>query len=468
MKFLLPLCGVTLIGAAAFSACDDNYNIGETIVSDELSIVIDSLSTINSYSTMSNAVIQSRTLTQLIGIIDSDDFGAMSSDVVAQFLPANELDTVGVAVSDIDSLRLIMYMNLGSYVGDSITPMGLDVYALNKTLPSPIYSNFNPTDYYNPEDKLGSLIYNVAGLGDSESITNLEYRTIEMNLPHTLAQDLYKSYLDNPTSFSSPSSFAKIFPGIYIKNSFGSGRMVHVAQTIMRLYFKKHAQVTVDDELRDTIYNGTANYFAVTPEVVTNNNISLSMAPKIRSMIDAGDNIILAPTGVDVSFEFPAQELVDKYRANRGPLSVVNGMYMIVPAATIENTLGIEPPQNVLMVLSKKKDEFFADNLLTDNVTSFLASYDSTNQQYIITDMRGYFVDLLEKEAITPDDYTFTLTPVTVNYEVSSSSSYYYYYGTQSTTVSSIVPYVEQPAMAKIDFSEAKIQLTYSKQSASF
>ena len=468
MKFLLPLCGVTLLGVAALSACDENYNIGETIVSEELSIVIDSLSTLNSYSTMSNAVIQSRTLTQLIGVIDSEDFGEMSSDVVAQFMSANELDTVGVSVSDIDSLRLIMYMNLGAYVGDSITPMGLDVYELNRKLPSPIYSNFDPTDYYDPAAKLGSMVYNVAALGVSDSIAALEYRTLEMTLPQSLARRLYQAYLDKPSSYSSPTAFASVFPGIYIKNSFGSGRMVHVAQTIMRLYFKKHAQVEVNDELRDTIYKGTANYFAVTPEVVTNNNISLTIAPKIRSMIEAGENVILAPTGVDVAFEFPAQEIVDKYKANRGPLSVVNGMYLIVPAEPIANTFGIEPPEKVLMVLSKNKDKFFADNSLTDNETSFLATYDSTNQQYIITDMRDYFMYLLNKDQITSDDYTFTITPVTVNYEVSSNTSYYYYYGTQSTTVSTIVPYVAQPAMAKIDFSKAKIQLTYSKQSTSF
>ena len=38
--------------------------------------------------------------------------------------------------------------------------MGLEVYRLNKQLPSLIYSNFDPADYYNPADLLAMLTPN--------------------------------------------------------------------------------------------------------------------------------------------------------------------------------------------------------------------------------------------------------------------------------------------------------------------
>lgn len=302
----------------------------------------------------------------------------------------------------------------------------------------------------------------------SDSLEALDYRTIDVMLPVALAKRLYKTYRENPSTFSTPEKFNNVFKGLYIKNTFGSGRMVHVAQTVMRLYFRKHAKVEKDGVMRDTIYKGTANYFAVTPEVVTNNNINLDIASKIRERIDKGEKIILAPTGVDVSFEFPVKDIIDKYKAECGPLSVVNSVTMSIPADPIDNTFGINPPSDVLLILSKDKDKFFAENSLTDNVTSFTATYNSATNSYYFADVRGYVMKMLEKENLTPEDYTFTITPVTINYEQLSQSSYYYYTGATSSIVSSIVPYVAQPCMAQIHFKDAKIELTYSKLSTSF
>ena len=111
------------------------------------------------------------------------------------------------------------------------------------------------------------------------------------------------------------------------------------------------------------------------------------------------------------------------------------------------------------MVLKNKKAEFFADNSLADNVTSFYAAYNSTTNSYNFGSMRSYLLDLLAKDKVTEDDYTFVVCPVQVNMEASASSGYY---GTTSSVVSSIVPYVSKPAMCKILLDKAKIQLTYS------
>lgn len=115
------------------------------------------------------------------------------------------------------------------------------------------------------------------------------------------------------------------------------------------------------------------------------------------------------------------------------------------------------------MVRSDKKDEFFAKNNVTDNITSFLGTYNSTDKNYVFPDMRGYLRDRVQNGEATPSETKFTITPVTVNMETNSSSSYYYY-GTTTSTVSSIVPYVETPVMTKILLDDAKIVLNYSKQ----
>ncbi len=52
------------------------------------------------------------------------------------------------------------------------------------------------------------------------------------------------------------------------------------------------------------------------------------------------------------------------------------------------------------------------------------------------------------------------LCPVELNTEESANS----YYGSASVVVTSVVPYVSKPAMARISLDKAKIKLTFSAQ----
>ena len=75
--------------------------------------------------------------------------------------------------------------------------------------------------------------------------------------------------------------------------------------------------------------------------------------------------------------------------------------------------------------------------------------------------MRQYILDMLAKDNLTADDYTFIITPVNVTYENSQSG----YYQQAQAFVQSITPYISGPAMCKLDLEKAKIKFTYSKQS---
>ena len=78
------------------------------------------------------------------------------------------------------------------------------------------------------------------------------------------------------------------------------------------------------------------DYFLVTPEVLSDNIISLSMDPSITRMVDEGENILLAPAGLEMEIEFPVREVVDRYRADKADLSVVNSLTFSIPASEIE------------------------------------------------------------------------------------------------------------------------------------
>ena len=171
----------------------------------------------------------------------------------------------------------------------------------------------------------------------------------------------------------------------------------------------------------------------------------------------------MAPAGLEVELTFPAQKIIDSYNAKKGQNSVINTLTMSIPADTLANPEGIPAPPYVLLVLADKKDEFFANNQLPDNKTSFYAAYNRTNHSYTFSGLRPYLMQLLEKEEITPADVTFRLCPVQVEFE-STGSSYWDY----STTESALVPYVQGPAMVRISLKDTKISFTFSNQTINY
>ncbi len=455
MKSILYSLSTALMMLLAV-ACDDSSAIGNSLADESITIVVDSNFTVTG-STRLNPVVQSRTLSQLIGKLDAKGYGRITSDFVGQFMPSLALDTANFKPEQLDSVKMFMYMARNNFVGDSLVPMGIDVYRLTKDLPYPIYSDFDPTGYYDPSNKLCSTVYTASTRNEPDSIAKLSGVYTSMRLPNSFGRELYSAYLNNPADFSNPELFAKnVFKGVYIRTSYGSGRITDFNPTSIRYYYHKEEWNEDSARYEKKIYVG--DYFAITPEVVVNNSIHYEIAPELKAMVAAGENVIAAPVGYELEMRFPAPEVLASYKKYSDRLSVVNSLTMRIPVEIIENDHDIVPPPYILMVLKSKKDEFFSKNKLTDNITSFYASYDETNKCYNFSGLRGYMTNLLEKSEITEDDYMFVITPVQVNLEAQSNSGY----GQTSYVESSIVPYVSTPSMAKFLFDKAKIKLTFS------
>lgn len=455
-----------IFATLGFAACDDNVTtLGSSLIEDETAVVIDSSFTITGHSVENNDI-QSRTNAQILGALSAREYGSFSSDFVAQFMPSLQLDTVGVSLSDIDSIKLVMTFNAGSLTGDSIVPMGFKVYPLTEQLPSPIYSDFDPSGYYD-ESKCwtpGNQIYTGNALYNDSISTTVRTRSVSVKLPKDFAVSFFKEYIDHPETFATPQRFAQFFPGLYVKNTFGSGRVINFSETCINLFYRRHAKVTKNGVERDTVYNVSKTYMAVTPEVVSNNIINMQISPSLLGKITNGDVLLVAPASYDAEIIFPTNEIIARYKALGGDMSVINTLTLSLPAEKIDNAYNINPPKNVLLILSKEKDDFFANNKITDDKTSFLATYNETTKSYEFSGMRQYLLDMLAKGTLTADDYTFTVAPVDVIYEQSSSNSYYYYEQAQAY-ISGVIPYVSGPSMCKLSLEKAKIKFTYSKQS---
>lgn len=393
MKINSLLFPALLLFAISFAACDDgDSTIGGSLVNDNSEVVIDTAFTLTG-SSYREVAVQSRTTTQLLGNVDAKGFGRISSDFVTQFLPSAQLDTVGVSVNDIDSVKMLMFFHAGAFTGDSLVPMGFKVYPLKRQLKSPIYSNFDPADYYDESDcwtprmqiYTGNALYN-------DSVSNLGYRTISVKLPVEFGRRFYNEYVNNPETFATPQAFANFFPGLYVKNLFGSGRITNIHETRINFYYKKHAKVIKNEVERDTIYKVSSAYMSVTPEVITDNVIRYTVSDDLNKLVADGQTLLVAPTGYNIRMTFPTREIIESYRSKGGDMSVINSLTLSIPVEEVKNQYSIKPPTYVLMVLESERESFFANNKINDDKTSFLSTYDNINHCYNVTGMRQYII----------------------------------------------------------------------------
>lgn len=455
MKSLL-LSIIVAISAALFIACEDTSQVGNILDKETVVIVIDSNFTVTGTS-VANPVVQSRTITQLLGNVTAPAYGSINSDFVAQFMPSNKIDTVSVTAAEIDSIKCFLQMLKDEFTGDSLVPMGVNVYRLTTDLPYPIHSGFNPADYYDPTP-IGNVTYTASRRNEPDSILVRNSKAVVIDLPVDLGKELFNAYVADPTVYNDPDRFCReVFRGLYFANSYGSGRICNFTTSSLRLYY--HKTTWNEDSARYETTNHVGDYWAITPEVIINNNINYTPDPSLVRMVDEGANILAAPAGYQMELTFPGREVVESYNRYKDNLRVLNSLTLEIPADSIGNDYNISPPPYTLLVLKNKADEFFASNTVPDEKTAFYAAYNSSTHSYVFSGMRGYLQYLLSLETITDDDLTFILTPVQLNSETSSSSSYYYY---SQEVVTSVVPYVSKPAMALISLDRAKIKLTFS------
>ena len=455
----------------ALYACNDE-TIGVSITDSVSSIIEDSSFVITGHSVRNDRV-QMRTSTKMLGTIHVDGFGDLSAEAVTSWMPAISIDTAGTRAEWIDSCRLKLRLPYrDGFTGDSLAPMRLDVYRLNKSLPSPIFSDFDPTGYYDSSDLLASESYSplsgwievatsyVSGTGEYDTV-----RVISVPMPVELGRELFNTYKNNPETFASPKAFANIFPGIYIRNSYGSGHVVNIKGTELDVYYRKYAQLT---DTTDTIYPAQCqSYLASTPEVVSDNIIHFNIDDAITSMVNSGEPLIVAPAGYEVQVRFPIQDIIDKYQANVGKnQSIINTLGLELPVSVPLTQYDIQPPTYLFMVKTSKKDTFINGDSLVNNKDSFYAVYDALNKKYEFKGLRDYVINIINNQGgiATEDDFNFTITPVDVT-TYTYSSSYSYYYGSSSTsTVTKISPMVSRPAIVRLLLDQAKIKITYSKQ----
>ena len=241
LNWLLPFVLIAL----TISCNDDINKIGTSIDDTLISIKVDNslaYTTADSVYSIPAGPVTNRTIIQMLGAVDMVDYGSIRADFLTQMRPIAKFDSRLVTEDMLDSLVLELGFLPSSFLGDSLTPMQVSVYPLNKVLEKPIYSNLDPTDYFSPEEILGQQIYTTSRQSYPDSLINSDgSRIIKIKLArpgHTskeLAQEFFKLYNDKG-GILTESDIADFFPGVYVTNTYGKGVLINILSSVIKIY----------------------------------------------------------------------------------------------------------------------------------------------------------------------------------------------------------------------------------------
>ena len=462
LKYLAVLCcSISLI------ACNDEIStLGSSLNDSLIEITVDSTSIKLTGQSVFNDSILGRTTDPLIGNLTVKGYGNLRSGYLTQFMPTLNIDTTNVTPSTLDSIKLYLSYYNQDLTGDSLAPMVLNIYTLDKTIKSPLYTNINPLDYYSPDNLIASHPFgsSTEGFIDKNNSTDgnvVTYKRIDVTLPIELGYSIFNKYKEDPEIFSMPSEFAKFFPGIYMDVTYGNGRMVNIKGMYMTMHYR-----AIDNKGKiDTL---SYNYLGVTPEVSSINHFTLTPDEQLQAKVEAnnlaGNKVIAqAPVGYIPIIKFPTGNIIKKYQEKleeSGRIqNILNYLSFTIPVVADENAQ-LNPPKYLLFIRASQVKDFFEQKLIPDDVSTMYATYDKGKGVYNFGDISNYIRSILKRDdpTVTEDDETIALVPVSVFTETNTS-----YYET-TTSVVSVTPYSASPAIVELDLEGAQIKIIYTTQ----
>lgn len=430
----------------AISCNEELDQIGFTIQPDKdrLSVSLDTLAL--QAKTVQIDSIFSKTQYPVIGEYIDPTFGSIKSEYVGEFYFPE-----GTSFHDdasIDSVRVqLAYTTM---MGDSLSPMGLSVYAVNKLLKgaSP-YSNFDPTEYVDMSTPLGEQVFSGKNSTYRTQTTSsggsIKIYEINVKLPTSIGQKFLEEYKkENHGQLTDPDSFREFFPGLYFTTTFGKSTILNIDLTSLMVHYKytdKKGSSTGQDTIRST-----AMQLYITPEVTQITKIENKHPQLLEPNPDY--TYIKSPAGVITEITFPFSELNQKL--SNQALNLANMRVLAIPEE--ESMSKLLPPNYLLLVNKDSLEVFFENRRVPDNVTSFLSGrFDSSSYSYQfgnISTMVNYYNQKNDKK---PFDLTYCLVPVDVTFGTDR-------YGNPTTNPTSI-SHQMWPAGIKLDKREKNLKL---------
>lgn len=442
MKIKLFILGLSL-GATILGGCNDDFTtVGSGIQpgGDRPKVVVDSFQM--TASTILTDSVYARTAAGSLGEIYDLNYGNLKSDYICQFYCPEGYKFSHVPVDGkIDSVEFKIIYN--SWTGDSLTPMKVKLYEVTEQLPRDFYTNIDPEKYCNMNRSFGEQPYTAFDRSVPDSVRyekdingNYLYQpSVTVRMPKECGQRLYDETVNNPSSFSNQQAFNQFFPGVYVTTSFGSGNVLNVDYTRILIYYKTAITGSAG---QDSIIQ-TSEAFNVTSEVIQLNRFKNT---EMGQLLEPNDSItyIKSPAGVYTQLVLPSQEIAPIIQGR-----IVNTLSLTLKAIPQEmSEFSLDVPPYLLVLPTDSVNQFFLNNDLENNKTSFLGKYISNSRSYVFGNISGMLMDHIEK---APDkDLVISVIPVERIYKDETN---YYGQKTGNTITTAINNYLK-PAGTKL------------------
>lgn len=375
--------------ALSFFGCDDNTkSLGlEMLPEDDEIEIIPKTYDITTRSVLSNAV-YARTDTAYLGRYKDDLFGTYSASFLTQL---NCLDSIkfpevhdpekkeGIMAGDTTHLTELVF-TYGEFFGDSIAPMHLNVYLLNKQLSDTHYTDIDPNDFYDANDEkslIGQTSFSAADLGVSDSIKNSDNYapSIRVPLPKEFGERILRLNRENPEYFYDNKAFQEnVLKGLYVECDEGEGTIMYIDRVQLRVVFNGYELDSLGVAKKDTNdidiikkYNIT---FVGTKEVIQRNKLGSSPEQLIERVAEKKHTFIKSPAGIFTEVKLPLQEILTDDEVKNDTIHSVKVKFQAHLNEKSQDYI-MKRPRTLVMIRTDKVKEFFEKNELVDNITSY-------------------------------------------------------------------------------------------------
>ena len=466
MKTKLFLFFAILSGLFYLLSCNDSLDrvgMGIQPEGDQILTYGDSLSI--SGTTIQDPVLYAKTIYGMLGNFYDPLYGQLKAGYICQFYPAqgfgnqeriNSINAFASSKNDpvqIDSIQLKIFYT--AYVGDSLSPMEVTVYPIRKETPltENYYTPLYPADYCDLNTPLGKKAYTARDLNISDSLNqinndNYNYKVVSVTLPRELGQMLYNEYqecLKNPAreTFKTPEALAEIFPGLYLKSTFGSGCLLEVEKTNVFIYYSWTREVEVEEEVEEednTYVNSLrtdtligAAVLDVTKEIIQLNEYTGSHDEQLWEVPNAEKMYVKTPAGIFAQISIPISEVKNKI-GNRKFSNVRLSIEAELPGDWIY-TWGFPgtgaassfsmAQSKMLLIEPDSIGPFFEKQKIADGKTCFFTTFDASAYAYTFSNIANVIQYALDHQPMI-DPLVLRLVPVEVAY-YNYNSGYSYY-----------------------------------------
>lgn len=421
------------------AACDDTTdNIGSSVTNDVDNISIqDQVFNVTSRSVVSGPVL-SRNNTGMIGKVKDPETGTyVSGDYMTQFgvLSSFDLDTLEYirnahdGAIEADSCYLLV--SYQTTYGDTLAPMKATAYEMSKPM-SEDQSYYSDYDAFE-EGWVSEDNYHASATYDLNT-TNMAFK-IYLNKPYK-ARDgktyknygsyIMNTYVEHPEYFETNYKFLNnVCPGFYIKQAGGIGNVVNVFNTELQFYFK--IQKTVQSSAgTDSIVSGlNFNRFDGTEEVLQLNKINNDT--KTLESLASEDlcTYIKSPAGIFTEVTLPVEDIMQGHE--KDTLNTATITFPRMNNVDNNNDYQFDVPSTLLMVQADSLKAFFEQNKLTDNRTSYTATYNKNSSgvrnAYTFYNISNLITAMYKNKGKSDNWNKVILVPVTLTTSTQNSTT---------------------------------------------